>query len=113
MDGDSSNFGDFLGFTYPRKTPNFGDASGTGKLQTLGTFWGRGQSKFWGFIVVYHKKPQILGMGTGLQLQKCLGMLWGRGNPKLWGYLGKNPRKSPIFGVGTGERISGIFPTLL
>ena len=68
MNRDSSNFGDFLGFTYPRKTPNFGDASGTGKPQILGIFWGKSPKifKFWGggggknlgdFPTTTHQKP--------------------------------------------------------
>ena len=103
-------------------------------LICLGTLWGRGNPKLWGFwgenprktpnfgdgdggspnFGVFWEKipenPRISGMGTGLQLLKCSGTLWGRGNPKFWGFFwGKTP-KIPKFRGGDGGRNIGDFP---
>ena len=109
MDRDSSNFGDFLGFTYPRKTPNFGDASGTGKLQTLRTFWGGGQSKFWGFIVVYPQKTSNFGDGDGVTAPKMFGDALGTGKPQTLGIFGEKSPKIPNFRGGDGGKNLGDF----
>ena len=103
MDRDGSNYGDFWGFTYPRKTPNFGDASGTGKLQTSWTFWGRGESKFWGFIVVYPQKTSNFGDADGFTVPKMLGDALGTGKPQTLGILGGKSPEVPNFQGGDGE----------
>ena len=111
MDRDSSNFGDFLGFTYiPVKPQISGMLRGQGNSKLRGHFGDGVNPNFGDLLWFIPEKPQISGMGTGLQLQKCLGMLWGWGNPKLWGYLGKIP-ENPQFSVwGRGKESRGFLP---
>ena len=101
MDRDSSNFGDFWGFTYLRKIPNFGEA--------LGTFWGRGQSKFWGFNVVYPQKTSNFGDGDGVTAPKMFGDALGMGKAQTLGIFGEKSPKIPKFRSGDGGNNLGDF----
>ena len=72
---------------------------GTELFQHLGTIWGWGQPKFWGFIGAYPQKNPKVGDGDGVTAPKMVG----KG-------LGKNPRKSPNSGWGQGKESQGFLP---
>ena len=76
----------------------------------LGTIWGQGQPKFWGFIGAYPRKTPNFGDGDGVTTLRMFGDTLGMGKLQILGFF---EGKSPNFGVGTGEEISGIFPTLI
>ena len=86
---------------------------GTELFQHLGTIWGWGQPKFWGFIGANPQKTPNFGDGDGVTCVKIIGDSQGTGIHQILGIFGKNSQKSPNFGVGTGETISGIFTTLV
>ena len=80
-------------------------------FKTLGTFWGRGRLKFWGFIGVYPQKTPNFGDGDGVTTFKMFGDTLGTGKPQISGFFGgKFPKISEFWG-GDGGRNIGDFPT--
>ena len=61
---------------------------GTELFQHLGTIWGWGQPKFWGFIGTYPQKPPNFGDGDEVTAPK----MFGDGEtPNFGDFLGKIP----------------------
>ena len=68
---------------------------GTELFQHLGTIWGWGQPKFWGFIGAYPQKNPKVGDGDGVTAPKMVGKGLGMGNPQILGIFGKKSPKIP------------------
>lgn len=108
MNRDSSNFGDFLGYTYPRKTPNFGDASG---IRNFGDILGTGSIQI---LRIYcdlsPKNLKFRGWGRGYSSKNVWGC-FGDGETlnfgDIWGKIPENPQ---FLGWGQGRESRGFLP---
>ena len=107
---------EFWGCFGDRESPNFGDEDGDRALQNLGTFWGRGQPKYWGFLGVNPRKPPNFGDGDGVTAPKMFGDALGTGKPQTLGIFGEKSPKIPNFWDRDGGKNLGDFyhslPTL-
>ena len=75
----------------------------------MGTFWGRGQLKFWGFIGVYPQKNPYFGDGDGVSPPEMFGDGLGTGKPQILGIFGEKSPKNPKFRGGDGVKNLGDF----
>ena len=81
-------------------------------FKTLGTFWGRGQLKFWGFIGVYPQKTPSFGDGDGVSSPEMFGDGLGTGNPQILGTFGEKSPKNPKFwGGDEGKNLGDFYHT--
>ena len=78
-------------------------------LQHLGTIWGWGQPKFWGFIEVHPRKTPNFGDGDGVRGVKIIGDSLGTGNLQILGIFGEKSPKIPKFRSGDRGKILGDF----
>ena len=82
---------------------------GTELFQHLGTIWGWGQPKFWGFIGVYPQKTLNFGDGDRVTAPKMFGDGLGTGKPQILGIFWEKSPKNPKFRGGDGVKNLGDF----
>ena len=82
-------------------------------FKTLGTFWGRGRLKFWGFIGVYPPKTPSFGDRDGVSSLEIFGDGLGTAKPQILGTFGEKSPKKPKFWGGDEGKNLGIFTTLI